>query len=119
MTCLINRALNGAGMKLHSSMLGMFYVYTLTLSMLIFKKKTSQIFLGESSKLCIVVTCKYSTRLSIFLYSLMLKIAKTIVLFWRISKCSNLNAPVMPSADKLINWAYFRALFWLCFCVGK
>ena len=29
MTCLIDRVLSGAGMELHSSMLGTFFVYTL------------------------------------------------------------------------------------------
>ena len=39
MTCLIPIGLTGAGMKLHTSMLGTFFVYTLGLSMVIFKKK--------------------------------------------------------------------------------
>ena len=56
MTCLMDRSLSGALIKLHTSMLGTFFVYTLAQSMPIFKKKSSRIFLGESSKLCIVVT---------------------------------------------------------------
>ena len=39
MTCLIERILDGAGMKSHASMLGTFFVYTLALCMPIFKKK--------------------------------------------------------------------------------
>ena len=31
----------------------------------------------------------------------MLKIAKPIVLFWLFSKCSNLNAPIMQTADQI------------------
>ena len=53
MTCLLLRLLSGTGMKLHSSMLGTFFVYTLALSMPIFEKKSSRIFLREISKLCI------------------------------------------------------------------
>ena len=47
MACLIVKALSRARMKLHTSMLGMFFVYTLGLSMPIFKKKSSQRFLGK------------------------------------------------------------------------
>ena len=53
---LVFRGLSGTGMKLHSSMLGTFFVYTLALSMPIFKKKSSLKRLGESSKLFIVIT---------------------------------------------------------------
>ena len=56
MTCLMDWSLSGALQKLHTSMLGTFFVYILAQSMPIFMKKYSQIFLGESSKLCIVVT---------------------------------------------------------------
>ena len=41
MICLIDRILNGARMKSHASLLGTFFVYTLALCMLIFKKKYS------------------------------------------------------------------------------
>ena len=51
MTCLMDRVLSGARTKLYTSMLGAFFVYTLGLSMLIFKKKSSWRFLGKSSKL--------------------------------------------------------------------
>ena len=54
MTCLIGRVLSGARMKLHTSMLGTFFVYTLGLSMPIFKKKSSRRFLGKSSKLWVL-----------------------------------------------------------------
>ena len=54
MTCLMDRSLSGALIKLHTSMLGTFFVYTLAQSMPIFKKKSSQIFLGESCKLCVL-----------------------------------------------------------------
>ena len=54
MTCFIDRSLSGARMKLHTSMLGTFFVYTLGLSMPIFKKKSSRRFLGKSSKLCVL-----------------------------------------------------------------
>ena len=54
MTCLIGRVLSGARMKLHTSMLGTFFVYTLGLSMLIFKKKSLRRFLGKSSKLWVL-----------------------------------------------------------------
>ena len=54
MTCLMDRSLSGALIKLHTSTLGTFFVYTLAQSMLIFKKKCSQIFLGESCKLCVL-----------------------------------------------------------------
>ena len=62
MNCLIDRSLSGALIKLHTSMLGTFFVYTLAQSIPIFKKKSSQIFLGESCKLCIVVTSKISSE---------------------------------------------------------
>ena len=54
MTCLIDRVLSGARMKLHTSMLGTFFVYTLGLSMPIFKKKSLRRFLGKSSKLWVL-----------------------------------------------------------------
>ena len=54
MTCLKDRGLSGARMKFHTSMLGTFFVYTLGLSMPIFKKKSSRRFLGKSSKLCVL-----------------------------------------------------------------
>ena len=54
MTCLIPIGLSGTGMKLHTSKLGTFFVYTLGLSMLIFKKKSSRRFLGKSSKLWVL-----------------------------------------------------------------
>ena len=56
MTCLVVRVLSGAGMKSHTSMLGTSFVYTLALSMPIFKKKPLRKFLEKSSKLFIVVT---------------------------------------------------------------
>ena len=62
MTCLIDRVLSEAGMKLHTflHMLGTFFVYTLALSMPIFKKKSLlRRFLEKSSKLFIVVTLLY------------------------------------------------------------
>ena len=31
----------------------------------------------------------------------MLKLVKVIVLFWLFSKCSNLNAPIMQTADQI------------------
>ena len=54
MTCLMDRSLSGALIKLHTSMLGTFFVYTLGQSMPIFKKKSSQRFLGKSSELCVL-----------------------------------------------------------------
>ena len=42
MTCLVVRSVSGTWMKIYSSMLGTFFVYTLTLSMPIFKKKILQ-----------------------------------------------------------------------------
>ena len=54
MTCLIERALSGTRIKLHTSMLGKFFVYTLELSMPIFKKKSSRRFLGKSFKLWVL-----------------------------------------------------------------
>ena len=54
MTCLVGKVLKGTGMKLHTSMLGTFFVYTLGLSMPIFKKKSSWRFLGKSSKLWVL-----------------------------------------------------------------
>ena len=47
--------LTGAWIKLHSSMLGTFFVYTLTLSMPIFTKKSHWRFLEKSAKLFIIV----------------------------------------------------------------
>ena len=41
MTCLKGEGLDGPGMKSHTSMLRTFFVYTLALSMPIFKKKIS------------------------------------------------------------------------------
>ena len=54
MTCLMDRVLSGALIKLHTSMLGTFFVYTLAQSIPIFNKKSLRIFLGERIKLCIV-----------------------------------------------------------------
>ena len=54
MTCLMDKSLSGALIKLHTSMLGTFFVYTLAQRMPISKKKSSQIFLGESCKLCVL-----------------------------------------------------------------
>ena len=56
MTCLVDRVLSGAGMKLHTSMLGTFFVYTLALSMPLFKKKSTQRFMEKMTKLFIVVS---------------------------------------------------------------
>ena len=53
---LVSRLLSRAGMKLHSSMSGTFFVYSLALFTLIFKKKSSRRFLGKSSKFSIVAT---------------------------------------------------------------
>ena len=49
MTCLGVSSLSGTWMKLHSSMLGTFFVYTLTLSMPILKKKSLQRFLEKNA----------------------------------------------------------------------
>ena len=38
LACLVDRILSGAWMKLHSSMMGTFFVYTLVLRMAILKK---------------------------------------------------------------------------------
>ena len=54
MTCLKSIVLRGTRMKFHTCTLGTFFVYTLGLSMLIFKKKSSWRFLGKSSKLCVL-----------------------------------------------------------------
>ena len=48
MTCLIDRVLDGTGMKSHSSMLGKFFVYTLAICMPIFKKKSPRRFFLEN-----------------------------------------------------------------------
>ena len=56
MTCWIGEALDGPGMKSHTSMLRTFFVYTLALCMPIFKKKSPLKPLGKSYKLFIVVT---------------------------------------------------------------
>ena len=53
MTCLKGRVLSGARMKFHTSMLGTF-LYTLGLSIPIFKKKPSLEFQGKSSKLWVI-----------------------------------------------------------------
>ena len=54
MTCLVGRSVSGTWMKLCSSMLGAFFVYTLKLSMPIFKKKISaRRFLEKMAKLFI------------------------------------------------------------------
>ena len=50
----------------HTSMLGMFFVYILATSMLIFKKKSLRKFLGKSSKLFIVVTLQYNEKFGAF-----------------------------------------------------
>ena len=55
MTCLVVRSLSGTWMKLHSSMLGNFFVYTLTLSMPIFKKKSSRRFLEKIPKISLKI----------------------------------------------------------------
>ena len=55
-TCLIDRVLSGAGMKSHTSMLGTFLVYVYLGPVSDFQEKSSRSFLGESSKLFIVVT---------------------------------------------------------------
>ena len=69
MTCLIVRVLSGVGIKLHTSILGTFLVYTLAQSMPIFKKKSSQRFLVETFKLFIVVTLlPVCTRLYVYHY---------------------------------------------------
>ena len=54
MTRLVPIGLSGTGIKLHASKLGTFFVYTLGLSMLIFKKKSSPRFLGKSSELWVL-----------------------------------------------------------------
>ena len=54
MTCLMGRSLSGALINLHTSMLGTFFVYTLALCMLIFKKKSRLKRLGKSSKLWVL-----------------------------------------------------------------
>ena len=54
MTCLISIGLSGGGMKIHTSKLGTFLVYTLGLSMPIFKKKSPRRFLGNCSKLWVL-----------------------------------------------------------------
>ena len=51
MTCLVGSVLSGAGMKLHSSILGSFFVYTMALSMSIFKKKSLRRFSEKLPKL--------------------------------------------------------------------
>ena len=56
MTCLKGEGLAGPEMKSHTYMLRTFFVYTLALSMPIFKKKSPLKRLGKSSKLFIVVT---------------------------------------------------------------
>ena len=53
-------------MKLHSSMLGTFFVYTLALSMPILKKKPPRRFLEKMPKLFIVVKWISDTVLSNF-----------------------------------------------------
>ena len=55
MTCLMGRSLSGALIKLHTSMLGTFFVYTLAQNMPIFKKKSSFRFLGKSFNFFILV----------------------------------------------------------------
>ena len=55
MTCLIGEAVDGPRMKSHTSMLEMFFVYTLALCTPIFKKKSPLKRLGKSYKLFIVV----------------------------------------------------------------
>ena len=56
MTCLIARVLGEARMKSHTSMLRTFFVYSLALCMLIFKKKSSRRFMEKTPQLFIVVT---------------------------------------------------------------
>ena len=54
MTCQIGEVLDEPGIKSHTSKLGTFFVDTLGLSMLIFKKKSSPRFLGKSSELWVL-----------------------------------------------------------------
>ena len=51
----------------------------------------------------------------------MLKIAKPIVLFWLFSKCSNLNAPIMQTADqiKIENLGLVQGTILAVFLCGK
>ena len=67
MACLIGEAVDGPGMKSHTSMLGKFFVYTLTLCMPIFKKKSPLKRLGKSYKLFIVVTLLQTFQWRFFL----------------------------------------------------
>ena len=60
MTCLKGEGLDGLGMNSHTSMLRTFFVYTLALSMPIFKKKSPLKRLRKSSKLFIVVIFGHS-----------------------------------------------------------
>ena len=54
MTCLIGEAVDGPRMKSHTSMLEMFFVYTLALCTPIFKKKSPLKRLGKSYKLWVL-----------------------------------------------------------------
>ena len=63
MTCLVDRVQSVAWMKLHTSMLGTFFIYTLALSMPISKKKSSRRFLEKMPKLILVVTSMKSLEL--------------------------------------------------------
>ena len=54
---LVDRVLSGTGMKLHTCTLGIFFVYTLALSMSIFEKKSHPIRPVEDLKLCLDFLC--------------------------------------------------------------
>ena len=62
---------------LHTSMLGTFFVYTLAQSMPIFKKKSSQIFLGESCPRVYIMMNSYED-----LEVISAKNNLEIILFW-------------------------------------
>ena len=68
MTCLVDRVLSEAGMKLHSSTLGASFVYTLALIMTIFNKKSLQGFLEKSSK-HFIVHSKVTTMKNLDIFS--------------------------------------------------
>ena len=62
MTCLVDRMLSEAWMRLHTSILGSFFVNTLALSMPIFKKKSLRMILDKMPKLFIEVTLLFKTE---------------------------------------------------------
>ena len=66
MTCLVDRVLSGTGMKLHTSLLGTYFVYTLAKSRPIFKKKSLLRFLEKSHKLFIEVNVTTMKSLELF-----------------------------------------------------